>query len=217
MIRALFATAYTCAALLLTGCAAFNNLDNEVSTYGSWAAPRQPGSYAFERLPSQATRPQYQQQLEASARAAVEAAGFTPAATVADAEYLLQLGARVSTDDPWLYSDPFLWRGDFWYGSGWGHGRWGYGRWGRGPWGYGAGYGLGYGYGFNSRITFDREVVVLIRDRKTGELLFESRASNSGPSASIDYLLPAMFRAAMTGFPGVGPNPRSVTVPISAN
>ena len=63
--------------------------------------------------------------------------------------------------------------------------------------------------------TFDREVALLIRDRKSGQLLYEARANNSGPSADIGYLLPAMFAAAMKDFPGVGPNPRSVTTPIT--
>ena len=51
--------------------------------------------------------------------------------------------------------------------------------------------------GASVRITLDeREVALLIRDRKNGQLLYEARASNAGPSASIDYLLPAMFEAA---------------------
>ncbi|HEY8706819.1 MAG TPA: hypothetical protein VIM34_02360 [Burkholderiaceae bacterium] len=58
-------------------------------------------------------------------------------------------------------------------------------------------------------------MTLLIRDRKTGQLLYEARADNTGPSASIDYLLPAMFQAAMKDFPRTDPTPRSVTVPIS--
>jgi hypothetical protein len=58
-------------------------------------------------------------------------------------------------------------------------------------------------------------VALLIRDRRTGQLLYEARASNTGPSASIDRLLPAMFAAAMQDFPSAGPNPRTVTTKIS--
>jgi len=39
--------------------------------------------------------------------------------------------------------------------------------------------------------------------------------TNSGPSAAIDYLLPAMFDAALKNFPSVGPNPQQVTTQIS--
>ena len=199
-------TAFASTVLVLTGCASFNNLSNDVSTFGAWPAQRTPATFVFERLPSQEAHPERQQQLEDAARAAVEAAGFKQAASPADAEYLMQLGARVSTNDPWFYNDPFLLRSNFRYGFGWG-----YNRWGRSPWG------LGVAYSVDGRSSYEREVAVLIRDRRSGELLYEARASNNGPSASIDYLLPAMYRAAMKDFPGIGPKPHNVTVELSKN
>ena len=39
--------------LLLAGCAAFDSLTVYVSSTGDWPAERKPGSFAFERLPSQ--------------------------------------------------------------------------------------------------------------------------------------------------------------------
>jgi hypothetical protein len=58
-----------------------------------------------------------------------------------------------------------------------------------------------YPYGWGPRWdSYEREVALLIRDRKTGTLLYEARANNSGPSAAIDYLLPAMFEAALKDF-----------------
>ncbi len=196
-----------CIALVLGGCAAFNNLNNEVSTFGAWPAERKPASFVFERLPSQQAHPERQVQLEAAARGALEAAGFRAAPDAGNAEYLMQLGARVTSNDPWIYNDPLFWRGSWRYGYG---ASYGYGRFGRG---------WGPGWGFNSGIaytpTFEREVALLIRDRKTGALLYEARASNTGPSTAIDYLMPAMFEAALKDFPSAGPNPRSVTTPIS--
>ena len=212
-------------ALLLGGCAAFNNLNNEVSTFGAWPAERKPASYVFERLPSQQAQPELPQMLEDSARAALEAAGFRAVTDPNEAEYLMQLGARITTDYPWIYNGSL-----FWYG---GYG--GYGGWRYGP-GYGYGYRYGYGYGRRwpgaywggmygpygmygmypyDSARFERDVALLIRDRKTGELLYEARASNVGYSATIDSLLPAMFEAALKDFPAVGPNPRKVVVPIS--
>lgn len=202
MLRTLSAAAL---ALLLGACAAFNNLSNEVSTYGPWPADRKPASFTFERLPSQQAHPERQLQLETAARGALEAAGFRVAPDADSAEYLMQIGARVTTNDPWIYNDPLFWRGGFRYGY-YGH----YGRWGRG-WGPGWGWG---GPPYDS-VTFEREVALLIRDRKTGQLLYEARASNAGPSASIDYLMPAMFEAALKDFPSAGPNPRNVTTQIS--
>ena len=203
MLRTLTLAAIPALAMSLVGCAAMNNLNNEVSTYGAWPGGRKPASYVFERLPSQQAHPEQQQLLEDAARGAVEGAGFVPAADPKSAEYMMQLGARVSSDSPWYDNDPIFWHGGLRYGFG----RHGYSRWGRGPWGFGT--------GFDYSSSYDREVALLIRDRRTGQLLYEARASNSGPSASINRLLPPMFRAAMTDFPGIGPNPRTVTVPLS--
>jgi len=191
-------------AVVLTGCASLNNLNNEVSTFGPWPAERKPATFAFERLPSQQAHPEREQQLEDAARGALEAAGFRAAADANTAEYLMQVGARITTNDPWIYNDPLFWRGSFRYGY---YGR--YGRWGRGPF-----WGGGFGY-YDNPPTFDREVALIIRDRQTGQLLYEARASNTGMSTAIAALLPAMFEAAMKDFPGVGPNPRNVTTQIS--
>ncbi|MBC8055888.1 MAG: DUF4136 domain-containing protein, partial [Rhizobiales bacterium] len=83
MLRFLSALAV---ALALGGCAAFNNLSNEVSTYGPWPAERKPASFAFERLPSQQAEPERQALLESAARGALEAAGFNAAADANSAE-----------------------------------------------------------------------------------------------------------------------------------
>lgn len=208
MIRSLTLAAFAASALLLGGCAAMNNLNNEVSTYGAWPAERKPASFVFERLPSQQAHPERQQMLEDAALGALTGAGFAPAVDAKDAEYLMQLGARVALDDPWFDPDPMFWRGGLRYGVGYGRS---HGRWGRGPWD--AGWGMGYGY--SSSASFERDVALLIRDRKTGALLYEARASNSGPSAAIDRLLPPMFRAALKDFPATSPEPHTVTVPLS--
>jgi hypothetical protein len=200
MFRLLCVAALT---VVLGGCAALNNLHNEVSTFGPWPAERKPASFAFERLPSQQVRPEHQQQLEDAARGAIEAAGFSAAADLNSADYLMQVGARVSSNDPWIYNEPLFWRGGFRYG-------YGYNRWGRGPF-----WGANSGFGYPGPSSFEREVALLIRDRKTGQLLYEARAANTGPSASIDYLLPAMFEAALKDFPNVGPNPHNVTTQIT--
>jgi len=210
-------------ALVLSGCASFNNLSNEVSTWGLWPAERKPATYSFERLPSQQDHPERQQMLEDAARGALEAAGFRAAVDANDAEYLMQVGARVTSNDPWIYNDPLFWRGGYRFGVGYGYGMgYGYGRWGRawgpawsgawGPWGPGW---YGYGYGYDGWSNFEREVALLVRDRATGQLLYEARAHNNGPSTAIDPLLPAMFSAALKDFPVAGPNPRKVTVPIA--
>lgn len=178
--------------LLLGACATTRQLDNDVSTYSQWPAGRKPASYAFERLPSQQARPEQQQQLEDSARQALEAAGFTPAADEREADVSVQVGARVSASERSLYDDPFWWRGGF------------SSRWHRG---YSTSWGIYY-----TSPSYEREVALLIRDRKSGQALYEARASNAGSSTSSPAVLAAMFEATLKDFPHTGVNPRRVTV-----
>ena len=184
------------AAVSLAGCASLNSLTSEVSSYSQWPADRKPGSYAFERLPSQQTRPEQQQMLEDSARPALEAAGFTPAADGKESEYIVALGARVNATEQY-YDDPFWWRGGLYS-----H------RFSR-PWPY---YGIGFGI---PTTTYEREVALLIRERKSGQPLYETRATNDGGSPSIQSLLPAMFEAGMKDFPAGSVTPRQVTTEIT--
>jgi Domain of unknown function (DUF4136) len=184
----------------LTGCAALNNLNSDVSTYSQWPSDRKPASYAFERLPSQQARPEQQQRLEDSARRAVEGAGFTPAADDKNADVSIQLGARVAAYDRSPYDDPFWWRGGLYHARHWRGGYWG------------PGFGLHYS---SPSYTYEREVALLIRDRKTGQALYEARATSDGGSSSIDSLLPAMYEAALKDFPHGGVNPRRVTTEIT--
>jgi hypothetical protein len=193
MIRTLTLLATTA---LLAGCAAMNSLTSDVASYSAWPADRKPGSYAFERLPSQQLRADRAQLIEDSARRALEGAGFTPAAENEASEYVVQLGARVSATEAY-YDDPFWWRGGLYA-----H------RFAR-PWPY---YGFGVGM---PTVTYEREVALLIRDRKSGQPLYETRASNDGGSPSMASLLPAMFEAAMKDFPAAGAGPRRVTTPIT--
>jgi Domain of unknown function (DUF4136) len=186
------------ATALLAGCAALNTLTSEVSSFSAWPADRQPGTYAFERLPSQQARAEQQQLLEDSARRALEGAGFKPAAEGQASEYVVQLGARVSATEAY-YDDPFWWRGGLYV-----H------RFAR-PWPY---YGVGLGMGIPT-VNYEREVALLIRDRQSGQPLYETRASSDGSSPSMKSLLPALFEAAMKDFPAGSVTPRRVTTEIA--
>ena len=184
------------AAVLLSGCAVMRNLSSEVSSYSQWPADRKPGTYAFERLPSQQSQPEQQQRLEDAARGPIEAAGFTPATDATSAEFSIQLGARVTATARSPFDDPLWWGGGVHYARPW-----------RPYWR------TGFGVHFYSP-NYAREVALLVRDRKSGQPLYEARAANDGTSPSIDSLLPAMFEAAMMDFPTGGINPRTVTVEL---
>ena len=194
------------AAAALAGCAGMNTIESDVSTFSKWPVDRKPSTYTFERLPSQQARAKEQDRLEAVARAAVEASGFQPAADPATADVTVQLGARASRMDRSPYDDPLWWRGGLYYSR---YGRYPY----AGPY-YGPYYGPGLAYRFDTP-RYDREVVVLFRDRQSGEPLYEARAENDGNTPGSKDLLAAMFRAAMMDFPSTGVNPRRVTVPLA--
>lgn len=180
----------------LSGCAAVRQIESDVSTYSQWPAERKPASYAFERLPSQQARAQQQQTLEDAARHAIEAAGFTPAADVKDAEVSIQVGARISAHERAVYDDPFWWRGGP------------YTRWRRG---FHSPY---WGWQLATPI-YEREVALLVRDRKSGQALYEARAAEAGTSSATTALLAAMFDAAMKDFPHTGVNPRRVSIEVN--
>lgn len=180
---------------LLSACATPRQLDNDVSTYSQWPVGRKPASYAFERLPSQQARAEQQQQLEDAARGALEAAGFVAAAVDAQAEVSIQLGARASGIARVVYDDPFWWRSGVSM------------RWRRG-------FYSSAGVHYTTPI-YEREVALLIRDRKSGQTLYEARASNAAGSSPGADVLAAMFEAAMKDFPNIAINPRRVTVELN--
>ena len=196
------------AAATLAGCASLTTLDSEVSTFSRWPAGRTPATYAFDRLPSQQVQPQQSQVLEDAARRAIEAAGFVAAPEGALPDVSIQLGARITETDRSPFDDPF------WYGH-WGsfHRPFGYGRHGRPFWGPGWRHHAFWGY---DRPHYEREVAVLIRDKRSGEPLYEARATSDGATPAPSWSLPAMFTAALKDFPNGGANPRQVRVKTRA-
>lgn len=200
------------AAATLAGCASLNRIDSDVSSFSQWPAGRAPATYAFERLPSQQASPQQTQLLEDSARRAIEGAGFTPVVEGAAPDVTVQIGARITETDRSPFDDPF------WYG---GNGPWHrpfvYGRYGRpfGGLGWRRGYFGGPGYDFP---TYEREVAVLIRDRRSGQALYEAHAQTEGNSTGVNRVLPAMFLATLKDFPqGNATNPHRVVIEPAPN
>lgn len=188
------------AALSLGGCATLNTVSSDVSSFGEWPAERKPGTYAFERLPSQQAQAAEAEALETAARGALQKAGFTPAAAGQEPDVLVQVGTSAGRADRQPWADPFWWRGSF-----------GYYR--NGPW-IGPRWGVGLQFD-NPR--YERTVAVLIRDRASGKPLFEARASNEGNSSIASArTLSALYEAALMDFPRLGMNPRRVVVTLPA-
>lgn len=185
------------AAFLLAGCATGYRLDNHVQSFSQLAGlPAQP-TYRFERSLSQQADPN-QLALEALADPALHKAGLRR--DDAAPRYSVQVSARVERMlSP--YSDP-------WYGWGWP------GAWGVGYAGRGVGMGFGGPWPMGDPYWMHREVNVILRELASGRVVYETRAVNDGPWLDNSSVLPAMFDAAMQGFPNPPPGPRRVDIQV---
>lgn len=176
------------AAPLLSGCATGFLLDNDVQSFSSLTAlPAQPG-YRFDRLPSQQSPAQAQ--LEAMADPALHRAGLRR--DDANPRYAVQIGAGL---------ERVL--------SPWADGGWGWGGWG-GHRGFG---GIGV-FGTMESPWYRRQVHVFIRELPSHRVVFESHATNDGPWVDDASVLPAMFEAALQGFPNPPAGPRRVNIQL---
>lgn len=189
------------AALALAGCASTYRLDNQVQSFSQLPAMPAAPTYRFERSLSQQADPA-QQALEALADPALHQAGLRR--DDAAPNFSVQVGARTEQVlSPYAYP--------YW-----------------GPWGgWGGGWGLGYGgrhgaigvggpWVWPDSYWFRREVSVVVRELPANRIVYETRAVNDGPLLDNRAVLPAMFEAAMQGFPNPPPGPRTVNIQIGA-
>jgi hypothetical protein len=180
-------------ALWLSGCASTYTLDNRVQSFTQLTEVPTPATFRFERLPSQ-VQDLNQAQLEALADPALYQAGFRR--DDANPRYSVHVSATIMrTLSPW--ADPW------WNGWGWGYG---YGR-------HHAYYGMWSGMDYP---WYHREVSVIIRDLSSNRVVYETRAINDGPWHDSQNVLPAMFQAALQGFPAPPPGPRVVNIQMGA-
>ncbi|HVZ43964.1 MAG TPA: DUF4136 domain-containing protein [Ramlibacter sp.] len=180
---------------LLAGCATGYKLDNQVQSFSSLPAAASQLSYRFDRTPSQQADPN-QAQLEAFADQALFQAGFRR--NDAAPRFAVQVTARVQ---PMLspYADP-------WDRFGWGFGGWGWGRHG--------GLGIGFGTRLGDSPWYHREVNVIVRELASNKVVYETRAVNDGPWLDNTSVLPAMFHAALQGFPNPPQGVRRVDIQV---
>jgi hypothetical protein len=201
MLRRLrFLLAAGAALLLLAGCASTYLLDSQVQSFSQLPAlPAQP-TFRYERSLSQQADP-VQQALEALAEPALFRAGLRR--DDAAPRFSVQVSARTEQVlSP--YADPYW-------------GPWGWGGWGPG---YGGRYGaIGFGgpWPRADSYWFRREVSVVVRELPANRIVYETHAHNDGPVLDNRIVLPAMFQAAMQGFPNPPPGPRRVDIQLGAN
>jgi hypothetical protein len=176
------------AVAVLAGCSSTYTLDNQVQTFSHLTGVPPSPTYRFERLLSQQVDP-VQTQLEVLADPALHRAGFRR--DDANPRYSIQVSARVQrVISPW--ADP--WPPRFHFGF----------------WGRRAGFGTGFG-GMDSP-WYQREVGVVVREIASNKVVYETHAVNDGPFFDNSTVLPAMFEAAMQGFPNPPVGPRKVDV-----
>lgn len=188
---------------LLSGCSGMITVDNEVRAYSTLPGPPARATYRFEWLPSQQVDPPRQARLEAIARQALARVGMQFDA--ADPAYSVQLDVNVQSvaPPPWVGPWP----------------AWGFpGRYVVTPRGHVIwlnGFGGYYGnYGFYDMPYYLRSIRLTLRNLATHRIVYETDARQDGPWADTDAILPAMFDAALRGFPNPPQGPRRIEVQI---
>ena len=199
-ISAIFSVAVM--ALFMVGCSTTRVLENDVTAFYNWnAAPPTPGTaYRFERLPSQQVVGAQQDYVEERARTALAKVGMEMNPTTA--RYSVQV--RVSTQV--IERMPYD-------GSGYD----GFGFATPGVFLAGGNRGAGFGLSFPMRFSepyYQRELTLLVRDLRTQQVVFETRALSDGVQGETLAVLSAMLDAALSGFPQPTPGPRRINVQI---
>jgi hypothetical protein len=196
------------------------------ATSGTFSA-----TYRFERLPSQQTDAARQDRLEALAQSALDKVGLVrvgDAPGSPKARFTLQMGISVLRGsrpvNGWYGDDfgvglgaPF---GPY-FGPPFGSHLGGYVTVGVGSPGYYGGHYSAFPGAFGGSLLYlpppyyVREVSLVLREASSGAVVFESRAKHEGPWHDSLAILPAMFDAALQGFPQPPAGLRRVVVEIA--
>ncbi len=185
-------------AALLAGCAGMRIVDSDVRAFSANRGVELPASYRFERLPSQQTHPDARDTLEAIAQDELARVGMQRDDIAPRYSVMIELHRVRDPRAPW--DDPPLWGG------------------------------------FPQReavllpngavvfipimtMQFDipyyrRELQLLVRRLSDGLPVFESRARHDGRWSDDAAVLPAMFEAALRGFPDPPQGLRHIEIEI---
>jgi Domain of unknown function (DUF4136) len=211
---------------LLTGCAGVRLIDSEVNAFSKLATVPPASTYRFERLPSQQTDVASQDQLETIAQTALDKVGLrrvgdapgSPAARYSVQMTVLQTQNNVPGYGWWPhFGIPVVIGTSVVVGAAHTRGRYRHGL----GFGFGLGYGYGYGYPYGfpylvaSPPNYLRDVALVMRDVASNTVVYETRAKHEGPWSDSMAILPAMFDAALQGFPAAPAGPRRVNVEVA--
>jgi hypothetical protein len=188
-------------------------------------------TYRFERLPSQQTDTARQDRLEALAQTALDKVGLVrvgDAPGSPKARFTLQMGISVLRGSRPYWDDFGVGLGaplGPYFGPPFGSHLGGYVTVGVGSPGYYGGHYGGHYSAFPGAFGgsllylpppyYVREVSLVLREASSGAVVFESRAKHEGPWHDSLAILPAMFDAALQGFPQPPAGLRRVVVEIA--
>lgn len=185
---------------LLTGCASTRLIDSQVLAVANVpaGAQLQGAKYRFERLPSQASNPEAGL-AEQQAEQALAAVGLVRDDAAAQLSVLVGFQATQYFVDPWGYRYPRPFHGSIFIGHGV-------------PWGTGVGFGMGMRSPPIAQ--YRREVSLILRDLKSGQVVYETRASHDGPWSDSTVVFATLFKAALANFPNPPAGPQQVNIEI---
>jgi hypothetical protein len=189
---------------LLSGCASMRLIDSDVVSVA--AVPPgmnlQGAKYRFERLPSQVHNPEAGL-AEQQAQLAMAAVGLVRDDASASLSVMLGFSGSQYLADPWGRPLAPGWTpfGSITIGSGFGGG-------------LGSHVGLGMGMRFPPPTHYRREVSVVMRDLKSGQVVYETRASHAGPWSDSMPIFATLFQAALANFPNPPAGLRRVNIEL---
>ena len=172
--------------LALAACSGISVLESTVTAYASWPSPPVPAGWRCERLPSQQLQAAIQGRFEALTEPLLVRAGWRR--DDAAPRYLVQVGVRSRREDvmPW-----------------------------RGPFGPGFRRGFGWPGPAYESTRFDREVMLVIREVASNQVVFETHAAQDSGWGDSDAVWSAMLAAALHDFPNPPAGPRRVGVQVA--
>lgn len=204
MFRILSLATVLMASLLLSACGGMRLVESDVRSFANPPFIPTGASYRFERLPSQQTDAQQQARLETMAQTALGKVGLKRHEAAASYSVQVSVGTKVDPFSPW--ERPSM-------GSGAG-------------WNFGFGVQTGNvmiasrsglfgmtGFGMESPYYW-RQVSLIVRSVGNNQVVYETHAANDGRWADSEAVLPAMFDAALQGFPNPPQGVRRINVEI---
>ena len=185
---------------LLSGCASMRMIDSDVVSIT--AAPAgmnlQTAPYRFERLPSQLNNPEAGL-AEQQAQAAMTAVGMVRNDAAAQLSVTVGFSGTQYPADAWGRPIGPGWTpfGSLTIGSG-----------------MNSHMGVGLGMRFPPPTHYRREVSLIMRDLKSGLVVYETRAVHAGPWRDSEAIFATLFKAALANFPNPPMGERRVNIEL---